>query len=343
VSPPEPGVDAHRPGRLRVVFFGSGAFGLPILDALVDDPGVQVVAVVSAPDRPAGRGGASRTTPIAASAREAGLDILRPARLRDADAVAELRQRRPDAGVLADYGRIVPEEVLEIPARGFLNVHPSLLPRHRGASPIPAAILAGDAFAGVSIIEMTPRLDDGPIVVQRAVPLRGDERSPALEADLAMLSAALLGESLAAWAAGTLPATPQDEAAATMTRPLRRDDGRLDASRPAAELERQVRAYAPWPGSFIETPLGRLNVDAAAVVDGAPDDRPGTIVADGAGLALTTADGRLRLDAVRLAGTRRMSGAELRRGRPGLVGTVVGDAPSAAVSAERDPVPPSAG
>jgi methionyl-tRNA formyltransferase len=330
VSPPEPGVDAPEPGRRRVVFFGSGAFALPILEALLEMSEVELGAVVSAPDRPAGRGGATTATPIAARARELGLYLLQPARLRDADVAADLARCQPELGVLADYGRIVPPGILAIPPRGVLNVHPSLLPRHRGASPIPAAILAGDTETGVSIIEMTPRLDDGPIVAQRAVPLRGDQHAPDVERALAAIAADMLRDSLAPWANGALQARPQDEAAATMTRPLRREDGRLDPARPAVDLERQVRAYAPWPGSFVDTPLGRLSVDAATIALAEAGDMPGTIVSLGDGLAMATADGRLRLDAVRLAGTRRMSGAELRRGRPGLVGTRVTPPPPAA-------------
>ena len=309
-------------GATRVVFFGSGGFAVPILEALRRVSTVDVVAVVSSPDRPAGRDQAATPTPVTSAARREGLALLQPARLRDEGSVAELAALQPGLGVLADYGRIVPPAVLAIPERGFLNVHPSLLPRHRGASPIPAAILAADPETGVSLIEMTAGIDDGPIVAQARRPLAGDERSPELEARLAGLGAELLARTIEPWLEGTVPAIAQDEAAATMTRPLRREDGRLDQQLAADALERHVRAYAPWPGSFLETPLGRLNVDAASVVPGRAGDRTGALVADGDGLALATVDGRLRLDQVRLAGTRRMSGAELRRGRPALVGLV---------------------
>ena len=310
----------------RVVFFGSGAFGVPILEALRALTALDVVAVVSAPDRPAGRGHAPRATPVAIAARGAGVPLFQPAKLRDPLAVEALAALEPELGVLADYGRIVPPAVLELPERGFLNVHPSLLPRHRGASPIPAAILAGDPETGVSLIEMTAGIDDGPAVAQLRRTLNGDETAPALEADLAARGAALLAGTIEPWLAGTIQAAVQDEAAATMTRPLRREDGRLDPALEAEQLERHVRALAPWPGSFVETPVGRLNVDAASVVPSATGDRTGELVAEGEGLALATAAGRLVLDLVRLAGTRRMSGAELRRGRPGLVGTVVSGA-----------------
>ena len=316
-------------GGTRVVFFGSGTFALPILDAVRALPNVHVVAVVSAPDRPAGRGQSARSTPVTSAARAAGLPVLQPGRLRDADALEDIAAFQADLGVLADYGRIVPAAVLELPERGFLNVHPSLLPRHRGASPIPAAILANDPQTGVSIIEMGAGIDDGPVVAQRPHVLNGDEVASELEARLAALGAELLGRTLGPWLEGSLTAVPQDDDVATLTRPLRREDGRLDPALAASALERRVRAHAPWPGSYVETEAGRLNVDAATVVPARGGDAPGTLVAEGDGLALATSDGRLRLDEVRLAGTRRMSGAELRRGRPALVGTAVSSADTA--------------
>ena len=325
MSPPA-GSGATPGATCRVVFFGSGAFGVPILDVLRTLPALELVAVVSAPDRPAGRGQAPRATPVASAARQAGLLLLQPPKLREPAAVDALAGLSPDLGVLADYGRIVPPAVLELPGRGFLNVHPSLLPRHRGASPIPAAILAGDRETGVSLIEMTAGIDDGPVVAQVGRPLAGNEAAPELEAELSARGAELLAETIGPWLAGTVTATPQDEAAATMTRPLRRDDGRLNAAEAAASLERHVRAFAPWPGSFVETEAGRLNIDAASVAESSTGDRPGALVAEVDGLALATADGRLVLDQVRLAGTRPMSGTELRRGRAGLVGTVVAGA-----------------
>jgi len=220
----------------------------------------------------------------------------------------------------------VPHATLDIPPHGILNVHPSLLPRHRGASPIPAAILAGDRETGVTLIRMDAGLDSGPIVAVEAWPLDGTESAPEIEARAAVAGAALVRRALPGWLAGTLPARPQDEAGATLTRPLRRDDGRLDAARPASELERAVRAYRPWPGSFLETRLGRLVVLAAAVEPPERGDVPGRLAADGRGLVLPTADGRLRLLEVQLAGGRRMSSVEFLRGRGrALAGGPTGD------------------
>jgi methionyl-tRNA formyltransferase len=266
-----------------------------------------------------------RPSPVGVVARSKWLSLLTPRRLRDEDAIADVRALRPELLVLADYGQLVPSEILTLPVHGALNVHPSLLPRYRGASPIPAAILAGDDEAGVTIIRMDEGIDTGPIVAQERVALSGDELAPQLVDRLATVGAALLGRSLEPWVSGQLEARPQGEAGASLTRPLRRHHGLLDHARSAAELARQVRGYQPWPGSFVQVEGSRLIVWGATAVE--KDDRaePGTLVAHDGGLALVVSDGALRLDMVQPAGGRRMSGAELRRGRPGLVGSRVGE------------------
>ena len=322
---PAPTGDGRPDGPVRTIFFGSGAFAVPILDALVGDPATTIVAVVASPDRPAGRRGTLSRVPIAARATAHGLPLLQPARLRDAAAVEALRTLAPSLGVLADYGRLVPPAVLSIPPKGFLNVHPSLLPRHRGASPIPATILADDPRAGVTLMAMDAGLDTGPIVAAAAWPLTGVETTPELEARAAAEGAALLVASLPDWLAGRLVPRPQDETAATLTGPLRREDGRLDGATPARELERRVRAYLPWPGTFVETRQGRLAVHRAEAAPTEPGDRPGTLVEDGAGIALATAEDRLRLLEVQPAGGRVMSSEAWLRGHPSAVGaTVIG-------------------
>lgn len=319
-GPPTPG---RGTAPVRMVFFGSGAFAVPILEALGEAPGIDLVAVVTTPDRPAGRHGRLAATPVAVRAEALGVAVLRPSSLRAPDAAREIATLGPELAVLADYGRIVPPDVLALPRLGFLNVHPSLLPRHRGATPIAGAILAGDAATGVTVFRMDAGLDTGPIVSQVEWPLPADATAAEVEAESARRGADLLRATLQGWLAGDRRATPQVEAAATLTRAFRRGDGRLDPSLPASMLERRVRALAPWPGTFLETAEARLAVLRAAVAAGEPGDPSGALVADGDGLALATADGRLRLLEVRLAGGRDMSGAELRRGRPALVGQVL--------------------
>jgi methionyl-tRNA formyltransferase len=225
--------------------------------------------------------------------------------------------------VLADYGQIVPPEILDLFPAGILNVHPSRLPRHRGATPIPATILAGDPLAGVTIISMDAGLDTGPIVAAIDWQLSGTETAPELEATAARFGAELLRTVLGGWLDGSVAAHPQEDEGVTLTRPLRREDGRLDPALGAAALERQVRAFQPWPGSFLEADGRRLLVWGAEVAPEGVGDTPGRLAAGDDGLELTTRGGRLRLLEVQPAGGRRMSTAELLRGRPALAGASV--------------------
>ena len=193
----------------RTVFLGSGGFAVPILDALASMPAIDVVGVVSAPDRPSGRRGEPTPVPVTRRVRELRLPSLQPARVRAAEAIAAIAGWRPELGVLADYGQIIPPALLDLPRHGILNVHPSALPRHRGASPIAATIASGDRAAAVSLIRMDEGLDTGPIIAGESWPLEGRETAPELEAEAARRGAALLVVTLGDWIAGRLPAIPQ--------------------------------------------------------------------------------------------------------------------------------------
>jgi methionyl-tRNA formyltransferase len=302
--------------RVRTVFLGSGGFGVGALRALNRHADIDLVGVVTAPPRPAGRGARPRPSVIHGVADELGVTpVLTPERLRDPASVAAILALDPELAVLADYGQIVPPALLGL-RFGALNLHPSLLPRHRGASPIPATILAGDTETGVTLMRMDAGLDTGPIVAQERVVLDGLETAPRLEETLMQVADGLLDRSLGPWIRGELPAHPQAADGATLTRPLRREDGRLDPSRRAVELWRQVRAYEPWPGSFVDTPLGRLAVRNASVRPG-EQGTPGRFALDG----LDTAGGRLVLHEVQPAGGKRMAWDAYVRGRPGIVGS----------------------
>jgi methionyl-tRNA formyltransferase len=315
-------------GPIRSVFIGSGAFGRETLRRLAADPQVKLVGVISAPPRPSGRHGRSTPTPIHTLADSLAVaTVLTPERLRAADALADVTALRPDLVVLADYGQIVPQELLAL-RHGALNLHPSLLPRHRGATPIPAAIVAGDRETGVSLMRMDAGLDTGPIIAQVRRPLTGSETTPQLEADLETTAADLLEQHLGPWLRGERVAVPQAESGATLTRPLRREDGRLDPARTAVELDRQVRAYQPWPGTFVDTPLGRLVVRATR-----PGARPGEAAPGGGerrpagtfdrdGLIVGTGE-RLVLVEVQPAGGRPMTWDAYLRGRPTVIGSQV--------------------
>ena len=301
------------------IFLGSGAFAVPILGSLASHPLIDLVGVVTAPPRPAGRRQSLVRTPVHDAAEKLGVSSLTPERLRDPAAIDEVLGLGADLLVLADYGRLVPPALLE-PRFGALNVHPSLLPRHRGASPIPATILAGDTETGVTLMRMDEGLDTGPIFVQAPIALRGDETTPELEAKLAEEAAGLLYSHLSPWLRKDQPTVPQPAEGATLTRPLRREDGRLDPTLPAVELERQVRAYQPWPGTFVEMPAGRLLIWAATPERSADAPHRGTF--DEVGLGVGDGE-RLALVEVQPSAGRRMPWAHFVRGRPSIVGSSI--------------------
>lgn len=303
--------------RARLVFLGSPDFAVPSLRALAE-AGYDVQLVVTQPDRPAGRGARPQAPAVKRVATELGLPTLQPETLRD-DAVCErLAALSPDAFVIAAYGKILPRRVLEIPRRGSLNVHASLLPRWRGPSPVAAAILAGDREAGVTIMEVTEKMDAGPIVAQRRIPIDPSDRTKTLEPRLAVVGAELLLEALPPWLAGDLRGVPQDEARATYCPLLKKEHGHLAPELAVEVAERAVRAYDPWPGAFVWYRGERLAVWAAHI--GPPLERlppPGTILVVGRAPALAFANGILVLDVVQRPGGRRLTGGEFLNGERG--------------------------
>lgn len=297
----------------RIAFLGTGAFGVPLLArvaARADD-----LLVVSQPDRPAGRRLQLRATPITAWAREHGVPAITPQRLRSEEARAALRAFAPDGLLLVAYGQLVPPDLLELAERLPLNVHPSLLPRHRGAAPVASTILAGDPEAGVTLMVMTPELDAGPIVASWSVPLTGRETTPELEARLADLAAAAVPPELEAWAAGQLTSTPQDEARATLIRPFTRRDGWIDWRAPAIEIDRQVRALQPWPGAWTTLDGRRIHVRRARPVPGV-DDVPIGALLPGDVPRVACGHGALALEVIQPEGRPAMPADAWRRGLP---------------------------
>lgn len=297
----------------RLVFVGTGSFGVPLLARLVEMG--ERPLVISQPDRPAGRGLKSRPSPIAALARERGLRVETPRRLRSDEARAILREHRPDGLLLVAYGQLVPADLLEVGARPPLNVHPSLLPRHRGAAPVASTILAGDAEAGVTLMIMTPELDAGPIVDQWRVPLSGRETTPQLEARLADLAADVVPPRLERWPADASEASPQDAAAATIIRPFRRADGWIDWRRAAEEIDRQVRALQPWPGAWTTIDGERLHIRAARPAPGVSGVPIGALL-PGEWPQVACGEGALLLEVVQPAGRPAMPADAWRRGLP---------------------------
>jgi methionyl-tRNA formyltransferase len=296
---------------MRLIFLGSPAFAVHPLEALVA-AGHDLVAVVTQPDRPAGRDRRLTAPPVKLAAEALGLSVLQPASLRDPEVVAQLAALAPEAGVVAAYGAILRKSVLTIPPLGYLNIHPSLLPLHRGPTPVAGAILAGERETGVTIIRLDPGMDSGPILAQAVVPLPPTARAGVLTDELFRLGARLLVEVLPGYAAGELEPRPQDHSQATLTGMLKKKDGLIDWALPALVIERMVRAYDPWPGATTSWAGQGLRLLAAAP---APawfgDEAPGSLVGRGAGGGplVATGSGALELLELQPAGKRAMTGA----------------------------------
>jgi methionyl-tRNA formyltransferase len=309
-----------------VVFAGSPAFAVPTLQCLAD-LGHRPVAVLTQPDRPAGRGRAIAAGPVKQLALELGIPVFAPVTLKTEAAQSELRELRPDLIVVVAYGLLLPPSVLSIPRLGCVNVHASLLPRWRGASPIQAAIQAGDAETGISIMQLEAGLDTGPVYVTARLTIAPDESAGALEARLARLGADTLGGLVAALLDAQLTPVPQATAGVTYAGRIKKSDARIDWREPALAIARRVRAFNPWP--VAETLLDGQQFRcfagealSAEALDAATE--PGRILATNAeGIEVQTGAGRLRLRTVQLPGRAQIAAADLARGRS-LVGKVLG-------------------
>ncbi len=310
---------------MRILYLGSPAVAVAPLTALVQ-AGYEIVGVVTQPDRPAGRNRVLTPPPVKVAAQALGLPIIQPPTLRDPAIVAHLSALQPEVGVVAAYGEILRKEILSIPPRGYLNIHPSLLPLYRGPMPVAGAILAGDTETGVTIMKLTPGMDSGPILAQATVPLLADARTGPLTAQLFELGAQLLLEVLPRYAANQLVLREQDHRQATVTRLLTKEDGRIDWTLPAVIIERSIRAYDPWPGAFTTFRGQTLKLLAAQVhAQRVDNDPPGTCVDVADGPLIMTGSGALELIAVQPAGKRRMPGRAWLSGyQQGIIGEQFG-------------------
>lgn len=307
----------------RVVFMGSPAFAVPALEALVG--AYRVVGVVTQPDRPAGRGSRLRPPAVKVAAERLGLPLFQPEKVAAPDAMEHLRAWAPDVIVVAAFGQILPPDLLALPPYGCLNLHASLLPRWRGAAPIAAAILAGDAVTGVTLMQMDEGVDTGPVLARREEPIRPDDTTGSLTERLARVGAELLVDVLPRYLRGEIRPVPQPEEGVTYCRPLKKEDGHLDWARPAAELERRVRATNPWPGAFTFWKGQMLKVwRAVAHPDRVGDAPPGTVIPMGDGAAVVTGQGLLELLEVQMAGKNLLPIEAFLRGRRDFIGAVLG-------------------
>ncbi len=311
---------------LRVVFMGSAELACASLEALVACDGMNVVAVVTQPDKPAGRKLQPQPSPVKRLATKLGLPVLQPVSLRDPQAFAQLQALAPQLVVVAAYGQILPAAVLNLPLHGCLNIHTSLLPKYRGAAPIQSALLNGDAETGVTLMKMDAGLDTGDIVATVATPLAPDETAQTLHDRLAQLGAQLLLASLPDFLSGKIRPQPQPATGASYAAKIKKEDGRIDWSQSAHVLDRRIRAFTPWPGAFTDLPVPTqrlLKVRTAAVVDAFGE--PGRVLdAEGAGPLVACSEQALRLLWVQREGGQWMSGAEFLRGCPLQVGQQLG-------------------
>jgi methionyl-tRNA formyltransferase len=299
---------------MRIVFIGTGEIGLPTLSTLLESEH-EVVGVVTQPDKPTGRDQRIQPPPIKKALAETKMPILQPARIKDRESIEEIRALTPDVIVVMAYGQILPRNVLEIPPTACLNLHASLLPRHRGAAPIQAAIAAGDRESGITVMHMDEGLDTGDILLQRKIEILPNDTGGSLHDRLAQIAPDALLESLRMLASA--PRLPQENALATYSPKLNREAGRIDWSEPAETIERKIRAFNPWPGAFMRittksNELRTLKIFSAAIVD--LGGVPGEILGDKKELIIAAGTGALSLHEVQLEGKRRMSAEELLRG-----------------------------
>lgn len=311
---------------VRVVYMSTPTFGIPTLRLLAEDRRFQVAGVVTQPDKPAGRGLRPSAPPIKLAALELGLPLLQPASLRTPEAFAAISAMRPDLIAVAAYGQWIPENIFNLPPRRSLNLHPSLLPRHRGAAPVLSAVLAGDDCVGLSVLFVEDEMDAGDVFARLSVPLHGEDTTASLMTLLAEIGAPFYVETLAAWAAGGIAPVRQDLRQSTWIDRLKKDAGRVDWNLPAAEIARQCRAFSPWPGLFTAFAGRRLllhHVTPFPFLAGF-QAAPGNVWSAGGEILVATGDGVLRLDVVQLAGKRRLPSADFARGQRALIGAQLG-------------------
>lgn len=314
---------------VRIVFMGTPEFALPCLKSLLDS-GNNVVAVYTQPDRPAGRGREAVPSPVKRLAMERGIVVCQPVSLRDDAAQQALSAFSPDLIVVAAYGLILPPAVLKMPLWGCINVHPSLLPKYRGASPIPWAILEGDATTGITMMLMDAGLDTGSILEQREEPVSDADTGLTLCDRLAALSAEMLQGTIDRWVCGEIKPRPQEESLATCSRLITKADGEIDWRLPALVLSRRVRAFRPWPGCYTRFGGRMLKIIEAVPVTGGAEFgplEPGTVVElppdplGGCVVGVGTGEGILALIRVQMEGKKEVSAAEFTRGQRDFIGS----------------------
>ncbi|UCH42518.1 MAG: methionyl-tRNA formyltransferase [Dehalococcoidales bacterium] len=310
---------------MNIVFMGTPEFAVPSLTQLVSNQ-YQVVAVYTQPDRASGRGRSLISNPVKKAALGLGLNIMQPVGLKDAGEVQKLASFRPEVIVVAALGQILPKSVLDIPAYGCINIHPSLLPEFRGATPIAAAILAGKQFTGVSLMLLDRGMDTGPVLAQAQISVSPQDTAASLTSKLSRVAAQLLSEILPRWLKRGISPRKQEGALASYTGMLAKEDGEIDWQLPAVDIWRRVRAYYPWPGTYTRWQGRQLRIIEAVPLAGGGMAKVGQVVIPDSGkaaLGIGTSDGVLGILRVQLEGKKAMPADEFLRGQRQLIGAVL--------------------
>jgi len=303
----------------RIVFMGTPAFAVQTLEALIRE--YEVIGVVTQPDRPAGRNQQVQMSPVKQIALNHQIPVFQPEKIRRPEAISDLKQWQADVYVVAAFGQILPQSVLDIPPHGSINVHASLLPRWRGAAPIQAAIRTGDKKTGVTIMKMDAGLDTGPMVLQRSIAITEDETGATLHDKLAKLGADLLLEALPDFLSGKILPQPQPQVGMTYAPMVKKEEGNIDWSRPAVEIERLIRAFTPWPGTYSSWKNQPIKILGGKAISG--EEKQGVIIKTTTGIAVGTGTGLLKLVTVQLAGRKAMSVEEFIKGQADFVGATL--------------------
>lgn len=310
--------------ELRVVFMGTPEFAVPLLEKLVQEH-CSVVAVYTRPDKAEGRGRTVKMPPVKTAALGLGLPVVQPESLKERAAVEQLADFQPDVLVVAAFGQILPQAVLDIPGYGCLNIHPSLLPRYRGAAPVAAAILAGDEITGVTIMLMDSGLDTGPIIAQEKMAISSQDTTGTLSAKLSHMAAQMLPAVLLRWTAGEITPQPQNEAEATCCTAIKKEDGEINWQLPSVDIWRRVRAFQPWPGAYTIWGGKRLEIIEASALGGGGEHEVGEVVPGQgeAAFGVSTGEGILGVIRLQLQGKRAMPAADFLRGQRQLIGAAL--------------------
>jgi methionyl-tRNA formyltransferase len=316
---------------MRILFIGSGDIGLPVLEMLIQSDRHHLVGVISQPDKPVGRHQELQPSPVKQLALRHHVAVFQPARIRDQAAIEQVRFLRPDVIVVMAYGQILPREVLCAPSVACLNLHASLLPRHRGAAPIQAAIEAGDRESGITVMHVSEGLDAGDILLERKIALRRRETGGSLHDRLAALAPEALGEALTLLKQGRAPRVPQEASQATYAAKLSRENGRIDWRADRFAIDRKIRAMNPWPAAFTTLPgpdgLPRKLKIFGAILSRKSSGTPGEVLhTDKHGILVASGGGGLLLRDVQMEGKKRMSARDFLLGHPVPPGTLLGAA-----------------